>query len=229
VIHYKVSDRSYPLGWLEGGIAMGFLGLPEEVYSDLVKHYQSGGIAASLIDKESPETVGGEKAVKIEGRNVSLVIPKFAMGSISSGKGGGFGPSISKQVTITHPVVNFQHIVKGVMPKDDNEMSANLVPTKKGFLSKEIVGVKWEGGRVASLLNADPELNKRILSRGIDSLKVEGDSKNGCLRIVLREKIDFVTQSSGFIVKDTKNRAEKLPSLETFDIIDTIAGKLKTG
>jgi hypothetical protein len=206
---------------------MGFLGLPEEVYTDLVKHYQSGGIAASLLDKESPETVGGEKAVKILGRNVSLVIPKFAMGSISSGKGGGFGPSISKQATITHPVVNFQHIVKDVRPKDDKDMSANLVAEKKGIFSKEIVGVKWEGGRVASMLNADLELNRRIVERGISSLKVEGDCKNGCLRIVLQDKIDMVTESSGFLVKETKNRAEKLPSLEVFDIIDGIAAKLK--
>jgi len=208
---------------------MSLLGLPEEVYTDLVKHYQSGGITASLLDKESPETVGREKAVKIEGKNVSLVIPKFAMGSISGGKGGGFGPSISKNVTITHPVVNFHHIVKVVTPKDDKEMSANLVVEKKGLLSKEIVGVRWEGGRIASMLNSDPGLNKRILSCGIDSLKVEGDSKNGCLRIVLRDKIDFVTESSGFLVKQTKNRAEKLPSLMTFEIVDSIAERIKKG
>ena len=209
---------------------MGLLGLPEEVYTDLVKHYQSGGITASLIDKESPETVGREKAVKIVGRNVSLVIPKFAMGSVGGGKGSDFSPlSFGKGASITHPVVNFHHIVKGVAPKDDKEMSATLVPEKKGFLSKEVVGVRWEGGRVASMLNADVELNKNILRRGIDSLKVEGDSKNGVMRIVLRDKIDIVTESSGFIVKETKNRAEKLPSLEDFDIIDRIAGKLKTG
>ena len=199
------------------------------MYTDLVKHYQSGGISASLIDKESPETVGREKAVKIEGRNVSLVIPKFAMGSVGGGKGLDIGPSFSKNVSITHPVVNFHHIVKGVAPRDDKEMSATLVAEKKGFLSKEVVGVRWEGGRVASMLNADTELNKNILRRGIDSLKVEGDSKNGVLRIILRDKIDVVTESSGFIVKETKNRAEKLPSLEDFDIVDRIAGKLKTG
>jgi len=157
------------------------------------------------------------------------VIPKFAMGSVGGGKGLDIGPSFSKNVSITHPVVNFHHIVKGVAPRDDKEMSATLVAEKKGFLSKEVVGVRWEGGRVASMLNADTELNKNILRRGIDSLKVEGDSKNGVLRIILRDKIDVVTESSGFIVKETKNRAEKLPSLEDFDIVDRIAGKLKTG
>jgi hypothetical protein len=227
--HYKSLDAAHLLRWLEGGIAMGLLGLPEEVYTDLVKHYQSGGIGASLLEKESPETVGREKAVKIEGRNISLVIPKFAMGSVGGGKGLDIGPSFSKNVRITHPVVNFHHIVRGVAPRDDNEMSATLVAEKKGLISKEVVGVKWEGGRVASMLNADAELNKNILRRGIDSLKVEGDSKNGVLRIILRDKIDVVTESSGFIVKETKNRAEKLPSLEDFDIIDRIAGKLKTG
>jgi hypothetical protein len=208
---------------------MGLLGLPEEVYTDLVKHYQSCGIIASLVGKESPETVERKKAVKIEGKNVSLVIPKFAMGSVSGGRGGSIGSSMSKNVTITHPVVNFQHIVKGVKSAYDKEMNANLVAEKKGLLSKEVVGVRWEGGRIASMLNADPDLNKRILSCGIESLKVEGDSKNECLRIVLRNKIDVVTESSGFLVKTTKNRVDKLPSLTAFEIVDSIAGRIRQG
>ena len=51
----------------------------------------------------------------------------------------------------------------------EEEKEAEEVAEKKGLLSKEIVGVRWEGGRVASMLNADTELNKNILRRGIDS------------------------------------------------------------
>jgi hypothetical protein len=206
---------------------MGFLGLPEEVYTDLVKHFQSGGISATLLDKESPETVGGEKAVKIGGRNVSLVIPKFAMGSVGGGKGFELGPSISKKETITHPVVNFQHIVKGKVPADEKELNATLVAKKKGLLSKEVVGLEWEGGRVASMLNADTELNNVLMRNGVSSLKVEADSKNGCIRIVHQQNINLVSESSGFLVKEHKNRAEGLPSLQVFEAIDRIAGRLK--
>ena len=207
---------------------MGLLGLPDEVYRDLVKQYQSGGTGAALLEKDSPETVGGDKAVKIVGRQVSLVIPKFAMGSVGGGKGSELGPSFSKKETVTHPVVNFHHIVKGKVPANEKEMNATLVAKKKGFLSKEIVGVEWEGGRVASMLNSDSELTNTLLRNNVSSLKVEGDAKNGCFRIVLQQKIDIVTESSGFLVKETKNRAEKLPSLQVFEAIDKIASRLKT-
>ena len=206
---------------------MSLLGLPEEVYRDMVRQYQNGGISAVLLDKGSPETVGGEKAVKIVGRQVSLVIPKFAMGSVGGGKGFELGPSFGKKETVTHPVVNFHHIVLGKVPVDEKEMNATLVAEKKGLLSKELVGLKWEGGRIASMLNADSELNNTLLRNGVGSLKIEADSKNNCIRIVLQQKIDVVTESSGFLVKETKNRAERLPSLQVFEAIDRIAGRLK--
>jgi hypothetical protein len=208
-------------------MAMGLLGLPDEVYTDLVKHFQSGGISAALLEKDSPETVGGDKAVKISGRQVSLVIPKFAMGSVGGGKGFELGPSIGKKATVTHPVVNFHHIVKGRIPADEKEMNATLVAKRKGLLSKEVTGVEWEGGRVASMLNSDAELNNTLLRNNVSSLKVEGDAKNGCFRIVLQQKIDVVIESSGFLVKETKNRAERLPSLQVFEAIDKIASRLK--
>lgn len=208
---------------------MGLQGLPSEVYTDLVKHYQSGGITAYLVDEDSPETVGREKAVKIEGKNVNLVIPRCEKDSLANGISGGFDPTIGKKVTVAHPVVNFHHIVKGMMPRDENEINANMVVEKRGLLSMEIVGVRWEGGRVASMLNTDPDLKKIILSGGIDSLKVEEDCTNRCLRIVLQDKIEVVTESSGFLIKQTKNRAEKLPSLMTFEIVDQIAARIRQG
>ena len=206
---------------------MGFLGLPDAVYTDLVNQFMTGGIGATVLDEKSPETVDKERAVKIAGRNVSLVIPKFAMGSVGGGSGGGFGPSIGKKQTITHPVVNFNHIVRGKVPADGKEMNATLVAKKKGMLSKEIVGVEWEGGRVASMLNADPELNNMLLRNGVSSLKVEADSKNGCMRIVHQHKIDLVSESSGFLVKESRTWTQGLPSLQVFEAIDRIAGRLK--
>ena len=63
-------------------------GIPKEVFRDLLKHYQSAGINATLLDKKSPETVAGETAIKIEGRNFDLVVLKFARGSMAVGRGG---------------------------------------------------------------------------------------------------------------------------------------------
>jgi len=65
-------------------------GIPKEVFGDLVAHYQRAGIGAVLLEKDSPETIGKETAIKVSGRNFDLVILKFARGSMAAGRGGGF-------------------------------------------------------------------------------------------------------------------------------------------
>lgn len=55
-------------------------GIPEEVFRDLVKHYQNAGLNAVLLEKDSPETIDKERAIKISGRKFALVILKFASG-----------------------------------------------------------------------------------------------------------------------------------------------------
>jgi len=203
-------------------------GIPKEVFADLVKHYQSAGVDAELLDKKSPETIAGETAVKVDGKNFDLVILKFARGSIGGGKGGGFGPTISKKVTKTHPVIRFHHVIKGLGGKSEKDLKTEMKEKKKGFISKELVDVSWEGGKLAKMLNEDKDLKATILRTKTGSLKVEPDRKNNCLRIIHQKKIDLIVESGGIFKKKTETRAENFPTIETLNIIDRIAEHAKS-
>jgi len=197
-------------------------GIPKEVFRDLVKHYQNAGLNAVLLEKDSSETIEKETAIKIGGRKFDLVILKFASGSIAVGRGGGFGPTISKQVTRTHPNLRFHHIVKGMGKRSENDLKAEVKEKKEGFISKKLVDIKWEGGKLAELLNSDIELKNMIMRTGSTPLKVEPDRKNDCIRIIHEKGIDVIVESGGAFIQKTETRAENFPPIETLDIIDKI-------
>jgi len=197
-------------------------GIPKEVFRDLVKHYQNAGLNAVLLEKDSSETIEKETAIKIGGRKFDLVILKFASGSIAVGRGGGFGPTISKQVTRTHPNLRFHHIVKGMGKRSENDLKAEVKEKKEGFISKKLVDIKWEGGKLAELLNSDTELKNMIMRTGSTPLKVEPDRKNDCIRIIHEKGIDVIVESGGAFIQKTETRAENFPPIETLDIIDKI-------
>lgn len=203
-------------------------GIPKEVFRDLLKHYQSAGVNAVLLDKKSPETIAGETAIKVEGRNFDLVILKFARGSMAGGRGGGFAPTISKKVTKTHPVIRFHHAVKGLGEKSEKDLKAEMKEKKKGFISKELVDVSWEGGKLAKMLNEDKDLKNLILETKTGSLRVEPDTKNNCIRIIHQKKIDVIVESGGVFRKKTETRAENFPPIETLNIIDRMAEHIKS-
>lgn len=203
-------------------------GIPKEVFRDLLKHYQRAGINAVLIQKDSPDTIDKKTAIKIGGRKFDLVTLKFAGGSMAGGKGGGFGPTISKKVTKTHPKLRFHHIVKGMGTMSESDLKAEAKEKKEGFISKKLVDVRWEGGKLAGLLNNDAELKKMIMRTGSSSLKVEPDRKNDCLRIIHEKKIAMVVESGGAFVKKTETRAENFPPIETLGIVDRIAEHVKS-
>ena len=133
-------------------------GIPTEVFRDLLKHYQNAGLNAVLLEKDSPETIEKETAVKIGGRKFDLVILKFAGGSLGAGTGGGFGPTVSKKVTKSPMKLGFHHVVKGMGKRSENDLKAELKAKKEGFISKKLVDITWEGGKLADLLNGDAEL-----------------------------------------------------------------------
>jgi len=203
-------------------------GIPEEVFRDLVKHYQNAGVNAVLLEKDSPETIEKEKAIKIDGRRFNLVILKFASGSIGAGRGGGFEPTISKKVTKTHPNLRFHHVVKGMGKRSESDLKAEVKEKKEGFISKKLVDINWEGGKLASLLNSDAELKNMIMRTGSSSLKVEPDKKNDCVRIIHEKGIDVIVESGGVFIKKTETRAENFPPVETLDIIDRITEHVKS-
>lgn len=203
-------------------------GIPKEVFRDLLKHYQNAGLNAVLLEKDSPETIDKETAVKISGRKFDLVILKFASGSIAAGRGGGFEPTISKKVTKTHPNIRFHHVVRGMGKRSENDLKAEVKEKKEGFISKKLVDIKWDGGKLAGLLNSDAELKNMIMRTGSTPLKVEPDRKNDCIRIIHEKGIDVIVESGGVFIKKTETRAENFPPIETLDIIDRIAEHAKS-
>jgi len=204
-----------------GGKVM--FGIPKEVFRDLLAFYQSNGINAALIDKDSPETIGKERAIKIDGWNFNLVTLKFVMGSMSTGRGGGFAPTISKKETKTHPTIRFHYVIRGMGNTIEDDIRVEMNEEKTGFVSKKLVDIEWKGGRLAGLLNGDIGLKQKILSMGITSLKVELDRKNDIVRIIHQKKIDVIVESGGVFLKKIETRAENFPLIETLDIINRIA------
>jgi len=203
-------------------------GIPKEVFRDLVAHYQNAGLNAVLLEKDNPETIENETAIKLGGRKFDLVILKFAGGSIAAGRGGGFEPTISKKVTKTHPNLRFHHVVRGMGKRSENDLKAEVKEKKEGFISKKLVDIKWEGGKLADLLNKDAELKNMIMRTGSSSLKVEPDRKNDCIRIINEKEIDVIVESGGVFIKKTETKAGNFPPIETLDIIDRIADHAKS-
>ena len=203
-------------------------GIPKEVFSDLVDHYNSIGIDARLVEKDDPEAFDKETTIKIVGRQFDAVILKFAGGSMAGGGGFGFGPSISKEVKKTSPKLNVHHIITGMRDKSESDLKAEMEEQKTGFITKKLVNISWKGGRLAGILNGDGELKKKILDSQTTSFKVEPDTKNNCARIVHQKEIKLTYEFGGVIIKTTKTSARDFPPNTTIDIIDRIAEHAKS-
>ncbi len=197
--------------------------IPKEVFRDLLAFYQSYSINASLIDKHSAETIGKKTSIKIDGRNFDLVTLKFVRGYMSASRGFSLSPTISKKGKKSHPTIQFNYVIKDMGNISEDDIRVEMNEEKTGFVSKKLVNIEWEGGRLAGLLNGDAGLKQKILTMGTTLLRVEPDRKNDIVSIIHRKKIDMIAESSGIFLKIWKNRAENLPSIETLDIIDKIA------
>ena len=209
------------------GIMVGII--PREVFRDLLAYYHQAGLNAELLDTDNPETIPGEKSIKISGRKFDLVILKFAGGSIGVGRGYSFGPSISYQTQNIGPTnINFNYIVKGMGNRNENDLKAEVKEKIEGFISKKLVDIKWEGGTLAGLLNGDTELKNMIMASGFVPLKVEPDRKNDCVHIINEKGIRIIIQSGGILIKKTETRAENFPPIETLNVIDKIANYVKS-
>jgi hypothetical protein len=203
-------------------------GIPKEVFSDLIGHYNSLGISARLVEKDEPEAFDGETTIRISGREFDAVILKFAGGSMAGGGGFSIGPSISKQVKKTSPKLNFHHIITAIQGKSEQDLKAEMEEEKTGFITKKLVNVSWKGGKLASILNNDAELKKKILDSQTTSFKVEPDMKNNSVKIVHQKEIQLTYEFGGVIIKTAKTSAKNFPPITTIDIIDRIAKHAKS-
>jgi hypothetical protein len=204
-------------------------GIPKEVFNDLVDYYNSLGISARLVEKGEPEAFNGETTIKIGGRQFDTVILKFAGGSMAGGGGFSIGPSISKKVTKTSPKLNFHHVITAsAQGKSEEDLKAEMEEEKTGFITKKLVNISWKDGRLASILNNDADLKKKILDSQTTSFKVEPDMKNNSVRIVHQKEIELIYEFGGVFIKTAKTSAKNFPPITTIDIIDKIAEHVKS-
>ncbi len=203
--------------------------IPNEVFRDLLAYYQNAGLSAVLLETDSPETLPGEKAIKVSGRKFDLVVLKFAGGSIGVGRGFGVGPSISYQTQNLGPTkINFNYIVKGLGNANEKDLQAEVKEKTEGLISKKLVDISWVGGLLAGQLNGDGELKSMIMASSVVPLKVEPDVKNNCVRIINEKAIRIIIQSGGIFIKKAETRAENFPPIETLNVVDKIAGYLRS-
>lgn len=203
-------------------------GIPKEVFSDLIGHYNSLGISARLVEKDEPEAVDGETTIRISGRKFDAVFLKFAGGSMAGGGGFSIGPSISKQVKKTSPKLDFNHIMMGMQGKSEEDLKAEMEEEKTGLITKKLVNIKWKGGRLANVLNNDVELKKKILDSQTTSFRVEPDMKNSCVKIVHQKEIQLTYEFGGVFIKTAKTSAKNFPPITTIDIVDRVAEHVKS-
>jgi len=173
----------------------------EELMHDLCAHLQALGIHATLLASGSPDAIGprwkkgpfiSESVlgnIKIDGHNLDLLV----VGRRS--EGGGEDTSGG----IVHP---YFYVVRAPVEGLEKRLDAKSKSIRKGFFSKDVTDLQWEGGDLAQQLNADADLKAMILSTGLVGLEVRPDKTNRCVRIL------------GY---------PGLPSREHFDLYDRIA------
>lgn len=190
----------------------------------LCEYYQELGIDASILPDKSSEAVeqGLIKHdmgyIKVTGRNFDLVTIRMKGTTSGSYSLGSIGPvNIASKQKIPF---EYHHIVRTNIA-DEGALKAKLKKKTKGLIGKEVVAVSWEGGRLATTLNSDSELNASILKflTSQDDLKVEPDKKNKLIRIVYSRPSEI---KSGLVYGFKFNR-NLLPK-EAVDVIDKIAG-----
>lgn len=103
-------------------------------------------------------------------------------------------------------------IVRKTLPNDQDITAKTILSTKGHFGGKQITGVSWSGGRLASILNQDDELNEKIAKQSINdaSIFVEPTSKGTRIH------------------NKWKNHLEFGISQDMFEIYDKIAGHIKS-
>lgn len=190
----------------------------------LCEYYQELGIEASILPDKSSEAV--EKGfikqdmgyIKVTGRNFDLVTIRMKGTTSGSYSLGSIGPvNIASKQKIPF---EYHHIVRTDFA-DEGALKAKLKKKTKGLIGKEVVAVSWEGGRLATTLNSNVELNASIMNfiTSQDDIKVEPDKKNKLIRIVFSRPSEI---KSG-LVHGFKFNRNLLPK-EAVDVIDKIAG-----
>ncbi len=102
-----------------------------------------------------------------------------------------------------------------VRKKNVNEIdfvAKTILTTSGHFGSKKVVGVKWNGGKLAQILNGDSSLNELIIKQSVNDATIFVDPSENGIRIYGK----------------WKNSHEFGITKEMFSIYDKIAGHIKS-
>jgi hypothetical protein len=192
-----------------------------ELVNKLCEHLRQIGVNATLLERGSPEAAGPEwkKSVfqsgtalgcaKIEGRDIDLVQVEKR----------GQNPPGPGQTYLYQYVVRVN--VKGL----ESDLKAECKPIKKRkHFRKEVVGLRWEGERLARLLNDDFNLKSMLLKEGLHSLKIRPDKRNQCVKIIPKPTGWTYT---GLLSTPALGR-EAFPTREAFEAYDRIAQHIRS-
>jgi hypothetical protein len=70
-------------------------------------------------------------------------------------------------------------------------LARTRLETKGHFASKKAIGVKWEGGHLADVLNSDDELKNMITKLPYDDAQTYVEPTRDCIRIYGKWKSDY--------------------------------------
>ena len=105
------------------------------------------------------------------------------------------------------------HFVVQKTVNNDKDFTAKTVLSTKGhFGGKQVVGVSWNGGKLADILNSDSSLNELISKQSINDATIYVEPTTTGVRI--RNK--------------WKNHLDFGITKEMFEIYDKIAGHIKS-
>ena len=182
----------------------------EYLLNGLVEHLRKIGIEATILVSE-PKVQAFTNfigSVSVEGKNIDLLEVEMKL------VGGGFDGEFHGDIGYSTSVYRFNYVVQAEIAGLENKLKVETKPIKKGFFGKEVVGLKWEGGSLAQLLNGDNNLRDTLLREGLFEIEIRTDKKNRCVRI--RQK-PFHSKT----VLD-------FPTLEVFEIYNKIAEYLRS-
>lgn len=104
------------------------------------------------------------------------------------------------------------YIVRKIIQNDGDALARTILSTRGHFGGKTVISVSWQGGRLASMLDGDTELNEMIAERPVEEAQIFVEPTSKGVRIHGK----------------WKNSHEFGISREIFEICDRIAGHVKS-
>lgn len=230
-MHHEVLEKAYDKqvsirkGVFEMGLFKRIKDTVKEVglINEYCDHLRQIGINATILESESPKGISSTLSlgaptlslgfVKIEGKDIDLI-------------------QVDRQPTgnTGQMMYQYHYVVKANVEGLENKLKAESKPITKGMFSKEVIDLRWDGGEIAQLLNADSELKKILLKEELDKIIVRADRKQQSVSITHPPKIPRqVSVSIGGLPTIpirgggmTVGRKE-FPTLEEFEAYNRIA------